>query len=201
MTYEDEGLPRVTFLAPHSSHAGWVSTSWLYSMSVLSHTTPSVRKLTFPGLPYRLQSSLALAATSLLQYNPSRPILVILNQSLSAEVILGKPLVCTHTACAPWHAQAAREFSFAIPWVWLWFPSSLYPVPAAGKLVGVVGSTVLGTSITSSLLSKNYRPRAGELGSAHNTLLFLTCRNDFAMNVKCLSTQAIRYSVQTTVMS
>lgn len=89
MASEDSDLPRVTFATPQSSHAGWVSTSWLYPMSALSYTTPSVSKLTFPGLPYRLQSSLVLAATSLLQYNPNfghfKPILMCKSDTWKAS--------------------------------------------------------------------------------------------------------------------
>jgi len=41
-------------------------------------------------------------------------------------------------------------------------------MPAAEKSVWVMGSTVLGTNIISSLLSKNHTPRVGDLGSAYN---------------------------------
>lgn len=107
----------------------------------------------------------ALADTSVLQYNPCRTILVLLNQPLAAKVVTGKPLVYTHTAYALWHA---KEFSFAIHFVWIWFPISLSAMPAAEKLVWVMVSTVLGTSIISFLLSKNYKPKVGNLGSPYN---------------------------------
>lgn len=80
-----------------------------------------------------------LAAASVQQYNTRRAILVILNQPSSAKMITGKPLVCTHTACALWHAEEVWEFSFAICLVWIVFPTSLSAMPAAEKFIRMWG--------------------------------------------------------------
>lgn len=128
-----KALLTLTFITLQSSHAGQVSYSWLHPVSVLSYFPQTGGKSTFHGLTYRWQSSLTPGCHL-------SAILVILNQPSSAKVIIGKHLVCTHTI---WHAKAVQEFSFAIHLVRIWFPISLSAMPAAEKLVWVIGSTVL----------------------------------------------------------
>lgn len=151
-----KALLTLTFITLQSSHAGQVSYSWLHPVSVLSYFPQTGGKSTFHGLTYRWQSSLTPGCHL-------SAILVILNQPSSAKVITGKHLVCTHTI---WHAKAVQEFSFAIHLVRIWFPISFCNASCREISMGDRKHGA-GTNIF-SLLSKNYTPRFGDLGSVYN---------------------------------